>query len=102
MAEASSRSRLGESFERVLASGETAKSVDWVAVRRDGAKRFVESSISLLKDRKGRPSGFSVFLRDITERKRSEALMRAKLAAEAASRTKGEFLASMSTKSAPR
>ena len=96
VAEASSRGRLGESFERVLASGETAKSVDWVLVRRDGAKRFVESSISLLKDRKGRPSGFSVFLRDITERKRSEALMRAKLAAEAASRTKGEFLASMS------
>jgi PAS domain S-box-containing protein len=91
-----SRSRLGESFERVLASGETAKSVDWILVRQDGAKRFVESSISLLKDRKGRPSGFSVFLRDITERKRSEALMRAKLAAEAANRTKGEFLASMS------
>jgi CheY-like chemotaxis protein/HPt (histidine-containing phosphotransfer) domain-containing protein len=37
-----------------------------------------------------------VFLRDITERRRSEALMRAKLAAEAASRSKGEFLASMS------
>jgi CheY-like chemotaxis protein/anti-sigma regulatory factor (Ser/Thr protein kinase) len=35
-------------------------------------------------------------LRDVTERKRSEALMRAKLAAEAANRTKGEFLASMS------
>jgi len=96
VADASSRSRLSEVFERVLASAETAKSVDWVLTRRDGSKRFAESSISLLKDRKGRPSGFSVFLRDITERKRSEALMRAKLAAEAASRTKGEFLASMS------
>jgi PAS domain S-box-containing protein len=96
VADASSRSRLTEAFERVLSSAETAKSVDWVIVRRDGSKRFAESSISLLTDRKGRPSGFSVFLRDITERKRSEALMRAKLAAEAASRTKGEFLASMS------
>ena len=96
VADASSRSRLAETFERVLTSAETAKSVDWVLVRRDGAKRFAESTISLLRDRKGRPSGFSVFLRDITERKRSEALMRAKLAAEAASRTKGEFLASMS------
>jgi len=96
VADASSRSRLSEAFERVLASAETAKSVDWVLARRDGSKRFAESSISLLKDRKGRPSGFSVFLRDITERKRAEALMRAKLAAEAASRTKGEFLASMS------
>jgi PAS domain S-box-containing protein len=96
VADAPSRGRLMESFGRVLASGETAKSVDWVLVRRDGAKRFAESSISLLRDRKGRPSGYSVFLRDVTERKRSEALMRAKLAAEAASRTKGEFLASMS------
>jgi PAS domain S-box-containing protein len=96
VAEVSSRSQLNESFESVLASGETAKSVDWVLVRRDGAKRFAESSISLLRDSRGRPAGFSVFLRDVTERKRSEALMRAKLAAEAASRTKGEFLASMS------
>jgi PAS domain S-box-containing protein len=96
VADAASRSRLSEAFERVLASAETAKSLDWVLTRRDGTKRFAESSISLLKDRKGRPSGYSVFLRDITERKRSEALLRAKLAAEAASRTKGEFLASMS------
>jgi len=96
VADASSRGRLAENFERVLSSAETVKSVDWILVRRDGAKRFAESSVSLLRDPKGRPSGFSVFLRDITERKRSEALMRAKLAAEAASRTKGEFLASMS------
>jgi two-component system sensor histidine kinase/response regulator len=96
VADASSRGRLAENFERVLASGQTAKSVDWILVRPDNAKRFAESSISVLKDAKGRPSGFSVFLRDVTERKRAEALMRAKLAAEAASRTKGEFLASMS------
>jgi PAS domain S-box-containing protein len=96
LADTPSRSRLAEAFERVLASAETAKFVDWVILRRDGSKRFAESSISLLSDRRGRPSGFSMFLRDITERRRSEALMRAKLAAEAASRTKGEFLASMS------
>jgi PAS domain S-box-containing protein len=96
VADASSRSRLIETFKRVLASAETAKFVDWVIVRRDGLKRFAESSIALIRDRRGRPLGFSVFMRDITERKRSEALMRAKLAAEAASRTKGEFLASMS------
>ena len=65
-------------------------------VRKDGSKRFAESSISLLRERRGRPAGFSVFLRDLTERRRSEALRRAKLAAEAASRSKGEFLASMS------
>jgi PAS domain S-box-containing protein len=96
VADPSSRGRLAENFEQVLASGQTAKSVDWILVRRDNTKRSAESSISVLRDRKGRPSGFSVFLRDVTERKRAEALMRAKLAAEAASRTKGQFLATMS------
>ncbi len=96
VAEPSSHGRLVQNFEWVLATGGTAKSVDWILVRGDQAKRFAESSISLLRDSKGRPSGFGVFLRDVTERNRSEALMRAKLAAEAANRTKGEFLASMS------
>jgi len=96
VADPSTHGRLAENFERVRATGEIAKSVDWVLVRQDKTKRFAESSISLLRDARGRPSGFSVFFRDVTERKRSEALMRAKLAAEAASRTKGEFLASMS------
>ena len=91
-----SRTRLGEAFEQVRSTGETAKSVDWVLVRPDQARRFAESSISLLRDGRGRATGFSVFVRDITERKRSEALLRAKLAAEAANRTKSEFLASMS------
>lgn len=96
VADPSTQGRLAENFERVRVTGETAKSVDWILVRQDKTKRFAESSISLLRDVRGRPSGFSVFFRDVTERKRSEALMRAKLAAEAASRTKGEFLASMS------
>ncbi len=92
----SSKEKLAEALERVMVTGETAKSVDWILVRRDGTRRFSESSVSLLRGAKNRPVGFSIFLRDVTERKRSEALMRAKLAAEAASRTKGEFLASMS------
>ncbi len=94
--EQASRAELEASFEQVLATGSTARSIEWLLVRKDGAKRSAESSISLLRDRHGHPAGFSVFLRDITERQRSEALRRAKLAAEASSRSKGEFLASMS------
>jgi PAS domain S-box-containing protein len=96
VADPSSRTRLSDTFERVQSTGETAQSVDWVLVRGDGTRRFADSSIALLRDRRGRATGFSVFVRDITERKRSEALLRAKLAAEAANRTKSEFLASMS------
>jgi nitrogen-specific signal transduction histidine kinase len=58
--------------------------------------RFVESSVSLINDPKGSPAGFGGFIRDVTQRQRAEVMYRAKLAAEAANRTKSEFLASMS------
>lgn len=83
-------------FNRVYASGIPAKSVGWKFIRKDGVRRFVESSVSLLKDNKGRTTGFSGFLRDVTERKQAEALQRAKLSAEAANRAKNEFIAKMS------
>ncbi len=91
-----SRAHLEEQFDRVLAAGETARSVEWVLLRADGKRRVAESSIALQRDDRGRPVGLSVFFRDVTERRRAEELLRAKLAAEAANRTKGEFLATMS------
>ncbi len=91
-----SRALLEGQFDRVLAAGETARNVEWVLLRADGKRRFAESSIAIQRDDRGRPVGLSVFFRDVTERRRAEELLRAKLAAEAANRTKGEFLASMS------
>ncbi len=85
-----------QTFERVSQTGESAKAVGWSFLRKDGAKRFVESSVSLLKDPRGQMVGFSGFLRDVTERNQAEALQRAKLAAEAANQAKSEFLAKMS------
>jgi PAS domain S-box-containing protein len=95
MDEANSR-KLNDTLNKLLVTGEPAKSVDWTLTNKDGSKRFVESSVSLIKDPKGNPTGFGRFTRDVTERHRAEAMHRAKLAAEAASRTKSEFLASMS------
>ena len=83
-------------FNQVYTSGIPAKSVGWKLIRKDGMRRFVESSVSLLKDNKGRTTGFSGFLRDVTERKQAEALQRAKLSAEAANQAKNEFIAKMS------
>jgi len=88
--------RLIDTFNRVYETGEAVRAVDWTLTLEDGSKRFVESSVSLIRDSMGKAVGFGGFLRDVTERKRAEALHRAKLAAEAASRTKSEFLASMS------
>ena len=88
--------KLTETFNKVLESGDPVKSLGWTLVSKDGSRRFVESSVSLLNDPKGNPTGFGGFIRDVTQRHRAEALYRAKMAAEAASRTKSEFLASMS------
>ena len=88
--------KVAQTFERVLKTGKPAKAVGWTLWRKDGARRFVESSVSALKDAKGQVVGFSGFLRDVTERKQAEALQRAKLAAETANRAKGEFIAQMS------
>jgi PAS domain S-box-containing protein len=89
-------SNLGYIFNKVLETGLPTKSVDWVLTNKDGSKRFVESSVSLIKDPMGEPIGFGVFVRDATQRQRAEALYREKLAAETASQSKSEFLASMS------
>lgn len=96
LADVESRDLLDEQLGRVLAGEETVRNVEWVLSRPDGERRFAESSITLQRDPRGKPVGLSVFFRDVTERRRAEELLRAKLAAEAASRTKGEFLASMS------
>ena len=88
--------KLTDTFNKVLESGQPVKSLSWTLISKDGSRRFVESSVSLLKDPKGNPFGFGGFIRDVTQRHRAETLYRAKMAAEAANRTKSEFLASMS------
>ena len=88
--------KLTDTFNKVLETGTPTKSVDWVLTNKDGSKRFVESSVSLINDPKGEPIGFGVFVRDATQRQRAEALYREKLAAEAANQSKSEFLAGMS------
>ncbi len=94
--DAESSRLVGEAFNRVYTSGIAETSVGLEFVRKDGSRRFLESSVALLKDKKGRTAGFSGFLRDVTERKRAEALQREKLAADAANRAKNEFIAKMS------
>ena len=61
-----------QAFNKVYTTGEPSKGFDWQIIRKDGDKRYIEASISLLKDSSGKPIGFKGIIRDITERKRME------------------------------
>lgn len=56
-------------FNAIYKTGVPAKEFDWLIVRKDGTKRYVEASISLKKNLSGRPLGFQGFTHDVTERK---------------------------------
>ena len=65
-----------QTFNQVYRTGAPAKAFDWALIRKDGAKRILETSVSLMCDSKGRPTGFYGVGRDITERKKAEAILR--------------------------
>ena len=65
-------------------------------VRKDGSTFWGETRVSITVDGDGLIVGMQAVTRDITERKRAEALIKDKEAAEIASRAKSEFLARMS------
>ncbi|MFH2219360.1 MAG: response regulator [Pseudomonadota bacterium] len=87
--------KVTETFNTVYRTGRTIKVTDWTLIRKDGKTRFVEPSVSLIRE-KGHPVGFRGFLRDVTQRKKNQSLKQAKMAAESASKSKSEFLANMS------
>jgi diguanylate cyclase (GGDEF)-like protein/PAS domain S-box-containing protein len=66
------KNKLFQVFNKVYNTGEPAKGVDWQIIRKDGTKRYIESSISLQKDSSDKPIGFRGIVRDVTERKRAE------------------------------
>jgi PAS domain S-box-containing protein len=61
-----------ETFNTVYTTGKAAKAFDWEMIAKDGSKKFVELSVSLMQDSKGEPVGFRGVARDITERKNAE------------------------------
>lgn len=68
--------KLFNTFHDVFRTGKPAKGFDWQVIRKDGTKRYIEASVSLLKDSANRNKGFRGIVRDITERKQTEESLR--------------------------
>ena len=68
--------KLFQAYNKVYTSGEPLKELSWQITRKDGTKRYIEGSASLIKNSSGKPTGFKGIDRDITERKRAEEALR--------------------------
>jgi PAS domain S-box-containing protein len=65
-----------EVFNRVYTTGQPDKGADWRILKKDGAKRDIEVSVSLRKNKENAPAGFRGVARDITERREVEDAIR--------------------------
>lgn len=59
-------------YNKVYNSGVPNKGFYYEIIRKDGVKRIIENSISLVRDPKGHRKGFRSVVRDITDRKMAE------------------------------
>ena len=75
-------------FSKVARTGEPSRGFAYELNAKDGTKRIVEASVSLIRDSSGTPTGFRGVKRDITARKRAE---------ESFERSLKEFLAMVSS-----
>jgi diguanylate cyclase (GGDEF)-like protein/PAS domain S-box-containing protein len=60
-----------QAFNKVYKTGKPLKELGWYIKSKDGSRRYIEGSVSLMKDSSGQPAGFIGIARDISERKRT-------------------------------
>jgi PAS domain S-box-containing protein len=66
-------STIFSAFNNVYVSHKPSKVFEWPIMRKDGAKRYLETSVSLIKNSIGLPDGFQGIVRDVTDRNLAEA-----------------------------
>jgi len=64
--------KLYRDFNRVYRTGESSKGIHYEVINKNGVRKNIESSISLIKDLSGEPIGFRGIVRDITELGRAQ------------------------------
>jgi len=68
--------RVYEFFHELYLTGTPGKLIDYEVITKDGSRRAVEASVSVIRDASGVPIRFRSLSRDVTERKRSEEELR--------------------------
>ncbi len=63
---------LYQSFNWVYRTGEPSKGTYYEIITKGGARKNLESSVSLIRDSKGNPTGFRGIVRDVTELKQTQ------------------------------
>ncbi len=64
--------KITDAFNRVFMSKKPLKAFNWQLIRKDGRPIVVETSIFLITDKKGKPTGFRGLVRDISDRLEAE------------------------------
>ena len=104
-----------QAFNEIYVAGTSTKGFEWEIIRKDGARRHIDVSVSPIAGPDGKPTGYRGVARDIEERKKIELELRkhrehleemitartnelaeAMQKAEFANKAKSEFLANMS------
>jgi PAS domain S-box-containing protein len=57
-----------EAFNKIYRTGRGVVDINWEIIRKDGEKRYLEISASLIKDSQGEPIGFRGIARDVTDK----------------------------------
>ena len=68
--------RIFRMYDEVYRTGIPVKSFEYKNLHKNGATTFAEASISPIRDKSGKPIGFRIVGRDITDRKRAEEALR--------------------------
>src|SRR5512145_1165456 len=63
-------------YQGIYKTGQPVRGVEAEFLHQDGSRRIAEISANLLRDEKGRPAGFRVLAKDVTERRQAESELR--------------------------
>ncbi len=70
--DAENAKKVFRTFNKVYVTGIPTKGFEWETIRKDGAKTYIEVSVSLIARPGEKPTGFHGIVRDVTERKKAE------------------------------